>query len=332
MDITTARKVIAFMRVETYMHASLFTLGFVGNLAMVAIYSRKRLSKLSVSTYIRAMVLAHLVINTQSLLLLAITRLKHMEHMEVISFSEVTCRFFMFFFSLTSPLSAWFEVAASCDRFVTIVYSNRFNFIEKPWFRRLVVVVIVSAIVLINSHLMFDFFLITNYDPRKRTNESVCTTYPNNPINYIDFANSVVVPFVFMVVLSSATIWGVLKSRQHSRRSSRQRPRSRDVRFAVTMICLNAVFFVCNAPIRLAFIVNITPFSSTTQLYETYVFMAFVRLLADSQYSVGFYVQLAVNKLVRKEVYNFVVSRRRRATNRPRKAPRSSLAVGSSHN
>ena len=303
----------SYVRFEKHFKLTMTLFGLVGNLLMFKVYSQKSLSKLSFSTYMRAIAIANLLINIYAIILYVSQKFEFNIHLS----SPVMCKSLIFIASLLSPMSSWFEVAAGLDRFLSIVYRNRYKFVQKPRFRILAVIVISVVIMAINSHILFNFYLKKFYIPSKKMVMSVCYTYDGNPIGYIDFANSTVIPFAFMLFTSILTFGSVIASRKKMRKSiSRinrlRRIRVRDMKFGITIICLNLAFLVLNAPYRLSHFVDFNPFSSEWNPFENFVFRSVLHLMNESLYSVSFYVQLAINNIVRKELVRLLRRQKRR--------------------
>lgn len=76
--------------------------------------------------------------------------------------------------------------------------------------------------------------------------------------------------------------------------------RRRDIKFAFTLIFLNLTFLILNLPTRLADALNFNRYFLVNPL-GYYIILLLINLLYNLQFSSSFYIQLAVNNLVRKE-------------------------------
>lgn len=290
--------VSALFDFESYFNLFIALTGLIGNSLMFVVYSQKRLKKLSISTYFRALAISNILINLLSITFFITDQF----HFNIHASSSIACKLTRFIYSLPTPISAWLAVAAGLDRFLIIVY--RFKFLKRPRFRHMVVVVILAFNVVINCHLLFDSKIQTSSS--STGSYSYCVSLNSYANKYIDIINSAVAPFTFMLFTSIATFWGVISTRDLIRTPTRtgrvRKSRKRDTKFGVTMIIMNVVFFLLNAPIRLAVVVKINPFSKSSQLFGYFFFFALIHIMNEALSSVCFYVHLAVNSLVRKEL------------------------------
>lgn len=189
----------------------------------------------------------------------------------------------------------WLEVAASFDRFLTIVFlPTRFKSIQKP-----IVQQTILALILIYNLLFYSEILI-NY-----TNSSSQIEWANT-LNLMEFVSTSVVPFLVMLTLTIATLYGVLRAHLRMKsaetNNSYHRTLRRDVKFGVTMIVLNVLFFVFNVLYRVHTVVGISPFSAQKQSFSFLVFGSILAALPEVYYSINLYVQLAVNSLLRHQL------------------------------
>lgn len=128
-------------------------------------------------------------------------------------------------------------------------------------------------------------------------------------LQWLDFFNSTIVPFVFMIALSIALIHSVRVSRARVHTSSGAHSQSkRDNRFAISAITLNLVFLFLNLPIVIddLLAINIIP---------NYIFDYTAQLLYYLYYAIGFYAQLLVNSEFRSEFVRMFVHTMSATTN-----------------
>lgn len=121
---------------------------------------------------------------------------------------------------------------------------------------------------------------------------------------WMDLANSTVVPFMCMFILSIALIVCVYRSRMRSNSGSK-----RDNRFAISTIFLNIMFFVFVFPI------TFYDFSNFSNLMFNEI--AFVWYFC--YFALGFYLHLIVNRDFRNEflrLFNLKVIRHSNSTQR----------------
>lgn len=120
--------------------------------------------------------------------------------------------------------------------------------------------------------------------------------------------NSSVIPFAIMLVASVATFVGVLrvhrrmKSSLGRRRDDSQRRLVQDIKFGVTMIVLDVLFFICVGLNLARYTININPFNRHTQRLASHIFILVLMNLSDYYYWLNFYIQLAINSVLRNEL------------------------------
>lgn len=125
----------------------------------------------------------------------------------------------------------------------------------------------------------------------------------------VDLIDGSVVPFVAMFFLSLSTFVGVLRAHRRIRSSAlsqvqqhgSNRTLIRDLRFGATMLVLNVAFFVCMVFWRLNYCLSLNPFDD---IFANRVFTTILGDLFVYYYFLNFFIQLAVNNLVRKEVWS----------------------------
>lgn len=288
-------KIETFSRYDLAVSLSIQALGLLGNVLMFVVYNQPSLHKLSVSIYFRCQAVFCACQNLHSLL-------KYLtSYTFLIDKSEASCKLVYYLLSLITPMSVWMEVVASLDRFLTIVYPTRFEFIRKTRFQRLAVLIILILNMacylnlLITSHLM---------------NDSICSVKFVDSLSVTDLVTGSAVPFVLMLILSGATLIGVLNAHNRVQHSASRpahdshRTRLRDIRFGVTMLVLNLLFFILNLPYHLNNQFDVNPF---VDYFHLYVYIMVLNDLYDAYYSLAFYVHLAVNSVVRKESRRLLV-------------------------
>lgn len=128
-----------------------------------------------------------------------------------------------------------------------------------------------------------------------------CSSRDYKLLYWLDLFAAAIVPFSFMIVIDAVLIVSIFRSRQRIRLlvSDIRRISSKDRKFSITSISLNFVILIFNAP---------TTIFSMLHIGEDYAELPTVRLLQNffhflfySHYALGFYIQLAVNSIIRKE-------------------------------
>lgn len=295
VSILELKNFVKFIEVERKVRYSIQTLGLIGNTLMFIVYCQKSFRKLSLSTYLRSVAFFCACQN------IAFFLFYFEVHYNLINKFSALCKLMNYVWIIFGPLSAWFEVVCSLDRFITILFPVKGRFIIKPIFKRLI------TIILILYNLCFYLVVLIDYDLLGYEETDVkCFNKNLYLLEIMDFINGVLLPFILMVILSISTTVGVLKAHKRVRNNrSANRTLTRDIKFGITMIILNIFFFILNMLPKLIFIYNFNPFDEENNFLARNIFNSiFINDLYEFYFSIIFFVQLAVNNLVRKELLN----------------------------
>lgn len=287
-------------RIEYILTKTMRCVGLVGSVLMFAVYLQPRSQQLSVSIYFRCMALVCFILNTVKLIMVDY-------FFQIYKVSGFLGKILDFLPKFFVPLSAWLEVLACLDRFLTILFPFKFKFIQK----RTVQLLLIAAVFILNTLLNLDYAIGTKYLHK-------ITGIPENEqgrlkikeiIAIKSLVNSSLLPFAIMLVTSLATFVGVLRAHRRIKSSSNRRDNSqrkllRDIKFGVTMVVLNVTFFVCIGLHHLKFLVNIDPFNWKTHSIAYFIWEYILGNLPDFYYFLIFFIQLVVNSVVRHELVN----------------------------
>ena len=308
--------------IEIFFNVSLIfvVLGLIGNVLMFVVFSKRRLRKLSISIYFQSIALVNLYITINWVKQYLI----YVEDYYLINESAFLCKAINFTIFVAGPTSAWIQVAAGIDRFLITIVSptSKFKLIQKRSFQ----IAIVAFIFIYNSayyfHMLFDYNLIVTIENNSNNDSSDYSFYASCENNddrtiYImmDLLNNTLVPFIVMIGFTSATIYGVLKAHRRANNSvslssseQAHRVRMRDIKFAVTMIVLNFVFLILNAPNPIIGIIidySYVDENNSDMFYRLRIWDLFSYYF---YYMSVFYFQLAVNSLVRNQFFEILVT------------------------
>lgn len=273
--------------------------GLVGSVLMFAVYSRPSLSNLSLSIYYRCMALVCFLSCINSLLRFYCIK-------EILSASVFLAYLTLYVLDLFAPVSAWLEVLASLDRLITIVFPFKFKFIQKTRFQSIFIAIVILLNLLLYLHYLIGkkyLYVLAGIPENDEQGEVKIVEI----IYLLDMINSSAIPFAIMLVTSVATFVGVWRAHRrikfsHSTRNVAQQRLLRDLKFGVTIIILNVLFFICIGLNRLANLVNIIPFDRQTQIVGFYGFNYILTNIYEDYYLLHFYFHLSVNSIVRKEL------------------------------
>lgn len=295
-------------RFENSIRITLHSLGLVGNLLLLIVYFVGSLRKMSISVYFRCVAVLSLCQNIYELA----RYLFPIDGLE--ARLEILCKLSDFYFIFSKPTSAWLEILAGLDRFLTIVYPHKFKFLKRP----LVQWILVASVIIYNvgcyAKILVDTQLEIIYDEYSSYgNSTECFLNISHELNLLDLVNGAAIPFASMGVLSILTLLGV--RRAHSQIDSsianpthRRRTIVHDIKFGLTMIVLNILFFIFNLPYRLYYILDLGELNLINDTDIVLLLNIVFKLFFEGYYSIVFWVQLAVNSVVRKETRGLFMS------------------------
>lgn len=271
--------------------------GIISNTFMFIVYSVKDLRKISISTYFCAIAVVNLFLHV-----FHIIGLFAYFGYNITSTSKLTCILFPYLISFTGSCSAWLDTAAGFDRFLVILYPASFSFLRKLRFQAFIILIIIVANMGIYLHTAFNTEMRAIGSKNHTSYLCTLSDQASLSIMYTNFFTASVVPFLLMGISSTATFIGVLKSRNRIK-TSHQKDQSmniRDIKFGVTIISLNVLFFIMTAPslILSVFFQNTNAFSNYTHV----ILKRITEFIHDLFYSISFFVQVVVNSHVRSEL------------------------------
>lgn len=274
--------------------------GVPGNLLMFIIYTNKHLTKLAASVYFRVIALSDLLIIANFLKLFV----EDVYSLRLQTQSEIVCKLTKFIGYFLDAFSAWCLTAVAFDGFITVFHTPRLKFTQKPHFAMILILIFIAH----NLLFYFDVLLLYNLVPIDNstldnvTTSFECATSSSNSIVIMDFMNSTLVPFAIMFALTLMTVSRIQYSRNRMRRFSltHQSSQMRDVKFTMTVILLNAIFLILNVPSPL---VNTLTYYNLIHLnqFTNKLLARFFLYLRNMFYATIFYLQLAVNTIVRNQ-------------------------------
>lgn len=131
-----------------------------------------------------------------------------------------------------------------------------------------------------------------------QTANYVCSSHNAHILYWLDLMGAALVPFSLMIVIDVVLIVFIFKSRKRVKAlvADNQKISSRDRKFSITSISLNFIILIFNAPTTIYSMLQIDQSNSQTLLVQN-----FFHFLFYSHYALGFYVQIMVNSIIRKE-------------------------------
>ena len=287
-------------------------IGLTTNLISFVIFSRKTFENTIFSTYFRFLLLFQT-------LNLFVPIDKMIELNFSLSFSQIsnfTCKLRFVFAYFNYSNAAWFLAIISIDRYLSISFSNRFNFMKRSSVR-----LFISFFAIGFNSLYYSptwLFYLKKTQLNLSANETVIRYICKNPgiwFDFMDLFQSVLIPFFIMILFSSFTIKKVFNSRKliamnrsilanSKENKSNKNKSSKDVKFSVITIINVISFLLMNLPFAFISIIDdyTNLFENLINLSKFLYSLAF--LLIYLNLTSTFFVNYFVNSMFKKEVFD----------------------------
>jgi hypothetical protein len=190
-------------------------------------------------------------------------------------------------------LSGWILVIISIDRYLSIVFPNRFACRKKTFFQ-----IFVCLIVFLFNLVFYsptNFYYLKFHNSTNGTINSVKCDNSGYPMEWLDFLNIAILPFTFMIIFTLLTLKSLFESRRNSTLSNDNIKR-KDIKFAITSIALNCFFLMINIPFNIYTVIKFKIESADSSIIN---FLAYASSYLNS--SNLFYVNIVVNSMFRNE-------------------------------
>lgn len=287
----------------------LLSIGSIGNLFTVYVYSRKCFRKTSIAFFYTCLG----VIDT-SILLIGLPKyfLHHLRVFSILTYSTFTCKFFTTIIYILQQMSSWTLVLASFNRYFSININPFFKFTKSRSFQIGSFAVTSVIIVLINLpnaiYLQITYLKQGNHSMFNVTNISLCELgensifFNNRTSDFLDLFMFAIIPFILMSISTYLLSKIVYQSRR--RFSSKAKPAAlkRETQFSITIICINIMFLIFNLPICILLIIrnfqNEAAFNYE-EIFEFELAFAIANIWSYMNFSSSFFIHLIFNRLFR---------------------------------
>ena len=232
-----------------------FIFGTFGNFVCFLVYSRKKFEKISVSFFFKAISINNCVI--------LLHKLRHYIqsafNYNLKTSSDLSCKIVSYSVYSTISISTWIMVYVLLDRFVSIKFNKKFQFLHDFKFKFF----ILSSIHLISFCIYIPVVIDNQLTSKYLDFNETLIMYQcdlkslDKLISIIDLIYSTLTPFILMIVFSILSIFVIFKSRIRLQSQNTRKNRLRkDIYFAFTSIILNFVFLATNLPITLVLLIQ----------------------------------------------------------------------------
>jgi hypothetical protein len=235
----------------------------------------------------------------------------------VYNYYDLTCRILTFYRRILIHLSAAITAFITFDRYVSVVYSNGVLFM-KSWKRILSILSIISLILSALNIINFFNYLDDREIAKNLTQANstlvllsiihVTTCKSTNEIlaasDIISACLRTYIPIVLMMFFNISIVRYMFKSKA----KLNLKIHKREIQFTMTVLLSNIIFFIMNAPLAIAFILNIIYSYSDIEVDRNFKagFDFYYNLAVNFSYmyqAFDFFLNLIVNSIFRNELF-----------------------------
>ena len=244
--------------------------------------------------------------------------------------SNAACIILSYLIRVTVQLPSWIQVLMTYERFISVVYPNKFKFTKSKSRLALVILGIVLFIMVLNS-INFWFYV------QQSVNYKNLTSFDTNGTAVITLKTSVsrvclsdrslvrardmmtasfrsILPFTFMLIGNVLLIRALVKSKKKTHSSSSKSSRSsmrKEVQFTISILAINMLFMIVYLPLAVTLYIsgilayNPSLASATFKAGNALAFHISL-YIAFLNNSLPLLINLKFNHLFRKEFYQMI--------------------------
>ncbi len=278
-------------QVKLYLNSFINIAGIFGNIITIIIFSRKKFQNTIFSTYFRILSLFSML----TLFIRIHETLKSNFGFKLIDESLIICKLVKYFSYFLPSINPWMFVTISIDRYLSIAKPTKILSRKKISFQIICSIGLIITCSLVYTPIIWE----TDMKNKNMTNQS-CGSEPYNTLFNTTYL--ILLPFALMMIFTILTLVSLFKSRRRNQSSSTIK--SKDIKFAITSISLNLLFFIFGFPIGLYFII-------TDKIESNYPILVFTELFYIN-YANLFYISIIFNSIFRKELIVFLIDLKRK--------------------
>ena len=271
----------------------LIPFGTIFNSLNVILFSCRKLSKVSISFMIRLLSINNIL----NLINFGFWSFDGLDRQNLDSSTVLVCKIISINAYLFLASNSWILVFISLDRLIMILFPKKPKIFRCKYFYVFISLIIYAYnfIVYIPTILFYD--LIQKND----INNTFC--FIPDPkyvemIAYLEFFNSIMLPFVFMFFLSVFIIISLKKAKNKVLDASSLaiKKNNRNLKFSITILALNFVFLFLMSPYAIAYILK----DETAKDFANFFMVLYS--------SIDFFIYMATNSLMRQEFLSQILS------------------------
>jgi hypothetical protein len=288
----------------------LISIGTVGNLFTIYVYTRKYFHRASLAFYYTCLALVDLLILYFGLIKFF---LNAMNYTNLILYSEFTCKFFTTIIYILQQFSSWILVLASLDRYLLINTERYFLFTRSKKFRYYSITSIGLLLVLLNApNMIYLTISVSNLtiSNNQTSSSSIIQIkecllkenpyFNNRTADVLDLLVFAIIPFVLMTLCTYLISKSIFDSKIKFVKTRKRL--KREYQFSVTIMSVNIIFLILNLPICVLLILRNFQDDKRITFEQVVVFdfaFAITNTISYINFSSSFLIHLTMNRLFR---------------------------------
>ena len=308
--------------IDYYFLISTIPFGMVLNLINIFIYLRPNLNKTNMGFFYSILSIVNFLILIVYFFFMDSYRTMNYD---LNTYSDISCIMITFIKRTLRSVPTWIETLITFDRFLLVLYPNRFNFMKNKINLSIIMFIMIIFLCIANSS---NFFYYLSYSYKNKTyidNNLNKTVYNGTYLVSISCTASKTVnlmgdlsaptiktfiPGIIMGILSFMIVKKVRRSRKEIKRIQSYNSNdasSKERQFTVSILCINSVFLTLNLPI---FIITLIKqiYDNAFNYQDPYIKTIILSIylitfdIANLYHSFMFFIFLIFNKLFLKEI------------------------------
>ena len=273
----------------------LFIIGMIGNTIVILVFSRKAFNKYTSKNYFCALSIIDIF---NSIMII----IYHPDAFQsyFICVSQLTCKLTDFSWYFLPASSSWLLVFIGIDRLVLVRYRRIKIFEQKKMQLSIICVILAWNFSVYVERLHFSSLELNNTNDSCNTN-SVCDIFEEEAAyvsSWIDLVNSTITPFLIMITCSSMIIHSIFIARKKfylnlNKSKAALSKLKKDIRFSITIVTLDMLFFICNLPICVYYFFN----------FENDFVFCSLDMLFYLQFITNFFIYFCLNPEFQRELF-----------------------------
>ncbi|CAF0795483.1 unnamed protein product [Brachionus calyciflorus] len=285
-----------------YLNILVFGPGILLNIIQILLFQMKKFNRTTMGFYFTI----NSVINILIIGYLMIYDIPMSQNIVIQLNSDWNCRIYLFLLRIFYQCSSWLNVAVTADRFLFVLFFNKFKFQNNRKILLMILFGILIVIVMVNTPNLL-FYIVEVKSNSTQTSSRYCTAHPTVLLIRDIFAISIrtIIPFILMFFMNIVLIMKVRESKMKFKQS---RNMNQEIRFSLTVIATTMIFLITYTP-NVIWIALTNNFLNDQSIKQRQTYNAFLFLFEITSsigyfvnYGMNIFVHFAFNSVFRKEV------------------------------